>query len=46
MLHTDFQTSEPSGFEEKDFLIYFYAFLRFEPRTPWPGAIFNSGTLV
>ena len=24
MLHTKFQTSGPSGFEEEDFLIYFY----------------------
>ena len=34
MLHTKFQASEPSGSEEEDFLIYFYAFLWFEPRTP------------
>ena len=32
MLHTKFQTSGPSGSEEEDFLIYFYAFLWFEPR--------------
>ena len=34
MLYTKFQASEPSGFEEEDFLTYFYAFLWFEPRTP------------
>ena len=34
MLHTKFQTSGLSGSEEEDFLIYFYAFLWFEPRTP------------
>ena len=33
MLYTKFQASKPSGSEE-DFLIYFYAFLWFEPRTP------------
>ena len=27
MLYTKFQASEPSGSEEEDFLIYFYAFL-------------------
>ena len=40
MLYTEFQASELSGSEEEDFLIYFYAFLWFEPRTrdhlgPW-----------
>ena len=29
MLYTKFQASEPSGSEEEDFLIYFYAFLWF-----------------
>ena len=33
MLYTQFQASKPSGSEEEDFLIYFYAFLWFEPRT-------------
>ena len=33
MLHTKFQASEPSGSVEEDFLIYFYAFLWFGPRT-------------
>ena len=37
MLRTKFQTSGPSGSEEEDLLIYFYAFLRFEPRTPGAG---------
>ena len=46
MLHTKFQTSGPSGPEEEDFWIYFYAFLWFEPRTPWRGAILDPGTLV
>ena len=46
MLHTKFQTSGPSGSEEEDFWIYFYAFLWFEPRTPWRGAILDPGTLV
>ena len=39
-------TSGPSGSEEENFLIYFYAFLWFEPRTPWRGAILDPGTLV
>ena len=34
MLQTNFQASKSSGSEEEDFLIYFYAFLWFEPRTP------------
>ena len=42
MLYTDFQTSGPSGSIE-DFLIYIYAFLWFEPRTPWCGAILAMG---
>ena len=33
MLYTKFQASESCGSEE-DFLIYFYAFLWFEPMTP------------
>ena len=45
MLHTKFQTSGPSGSEE-GFLIYFYAFLWFEPRAPWRGTILDPGTLV
>ena len=35
MLHIKFQASKPSGSEEEDFLIFFYVFLRFEPRIPW-----------
>ena len=31
MLHTKFQTSGPSSYEEEDFCIYFYAFLWFDP---------------
>ena len=34
MLYTKFQASEPNGSEEEDFLIYFYVFLWFKPRTP------------
>ena len=43
MLHTKFQTSGPSGTEEEDFLIYIYAFLWFESRTPWPGPSWTLG---
>ena len=46
MLYTKFQASEPSGSEEEDFLIYFYAFLWFEPKTPWPEAILDPGTFI
>ena len=46
MLHSKFQTSGPSGSEEEDLLIYFYAFLWFEPRTPWCGAILDPGTFI
>ena len=44
MLHIKFQASKPSGSEEEDFLIFFYVFLRFEPRIPWQGAILDPGT--
>ena len=44
MLHIKFQASKPSGSEEENFLIFFYVFLRFEPRTPWQGAILDPGT--
>ena len=44
MLHTKFQASKPCGSEEEAFLIYFYVFLRFEPRIPWQGAILDPGT--
>ena len=37
MQHTKFQAPEPRGSEEENVLINFYAFLWFEPRTPWPG---------
>ena len=46
MLHTKFQTSGPSGSEVEDFLIYFYAFLWIEPRTPRRRAILDPGNLV
>ena len=32
MLHTKFQASKPSGSEAEDFSIFFYVFLRLEPR--------------
>ena len=38
--HTKFQASEPRGYEE-DFLIFFYAFLWFEP--PWRGLFWTLG---
>ena len=44
MLHTKLQASKPSGSEKEDFLIFFYVFLRFEPRIPWQGAILDPGT--
>ena len=37
MLHTKFQTSGLSGFEEEDFLIYFYAFPWFNLGPPGAG---------
>ena len=46
MLHTKYQTSEPSGSEEEDPGIYFCAYLWFEPRTPWRRAISDLGTFV
>ena len=46
MLHTKFQASEPSGSEEEAFLIFFYIFLWFEPRTPWRRAILDPGTFI
>ena len=44
MLHTKFQASKPSGSEKENFLIFFYVFIRFEPRTSWQGAILDPGT--
>ena len=44
MLHTKFQTCEPRGSEEEDFLIYFYAFLWFQPRTPSLGPSWILGS--
>ena len=46
MQHNKFQASKPSNYEEEDFLIYFYAFLWFEPRTPWRGTILDPGTFI
>ena len=46
MLHTKFQASKPYGSEEKDFLVFFYVFLRYEPRTVWPGAILDPETFI
>ena len=46
MLHIKFQASKPSGSEEEDFCIYFYAFRWFTPRTPWPMAILDPGTFM
>ena len=37
MLHTKFQASEQSGSKDEDFLIFFYVFLLFQPRTPVAG---------
>ena len=34
MLQAKFHSSKPSCFEEEDFLIFVYVFLRLEPRTP------------
>ena len=46
MQHNKFQASKPSNYEEEDFWIYFYAFLWFEPRTPWRGTILDPGTFI
>ena len=47
MQHNKFQASKPSNYEEEDFfLLYFYAFLWFEPRTPWRGTILDPGTFI
>ena len=44
MQHTKkFHASELCGSEEQDFLIYFYAFLWFEPRTPGLGPSWTLG---
>ena len=43
MLYTKFQLSGTSGSEEEDFLIYFYTFLSFEPRTPGAGPPWTLG---
>ena len=46
MLHIKFHASEQSGSEEEGFLIFFYVFLWFEPRTPWPETILDPGTFI
>ena len=46
MLHTQFQASKPSGSEEEGFLIFFYVFQWFKPRTLWPEAILDPGTFI
>ena len=46
MLHTQFQASKPDGSEEEDFLIFFYVFQWFKPRTLRPGAILDPGTFI
>ena len=46
MLQSKVQVSKPSNYEEEDFLIYLYAFLWFEPRTPWRGTILVPGTFI
>ena len=45
MLHTKFQASKPSGSEEEDFLIFFYAFVWFEPMTPDQRPSWTQGPL-
>ena len=42
----DNAASEPSGAKEEDFLIFFYVFLSFEPRTPWRGTILDPWTFI
>ena len=46
MLHIKFQASKPGGTEEEEFLIFFYVFLWFEPRTSSRGAILDPGTFI
>ena len=46
MLPSEFQASEPSNYEEEDFWIHFYAFLWFEPRSPWRLTILDSGSFI
>ena len=41
-----YQASKQNVSAEEDFFIYFYAFLWFEPKSPWPGAILNPGTVI
>ena len=47
MLHTKLQASKSGGSEKVvDFLIFFYVFLWFEPRTPWLGAILDPWPFI
>ena len=46
MLHIKFQATEPSGSEEEDFWIFFYAFLWFKPETLWPLAMLDPETFT
>ena len=46
MQYKKFQASKPSNYEGEDFWIYFYAFLWFEPRTPWRRTILDPGTFI
>ena len=46
MLHTKFQTSEPSGPEEEKSKIFSYVSLGFESRTPWCWAILDPETFI
>ena len=45
MLQSKFQASKTSKYEEEDFLIYFYAFLWFETRTPGTGLSWTLGPI-
>ena len=46
MLHARVQTSELTGSEEEEFLIFFYVFLCFKPRTLLGRAILNPETFL
>ena len=43
MLHTKFQTSGPSGSEEEDFCIFFYAFYGLNLGPPGAGPFWTLG---
>ena len=46
MLYIQFQASKPSGSKEEIFLIFFYVFQWFTPKTLWQGAILDPGTFI